>query len=173
VKTDLEANHGAAAWEKIASTLRVVRLTLQLQLLAPALIFPSFSKSTRGLTLYPGKLGLGLGLVLLAASVVAGALLVGPTGPWGAVISFWFIGTAGIATAASALRPTALVKPICAKCRLLPIITEHEAIHLSGVAGESAVWASMRTRHSVESLSLGGDPAICSFCPIPKRLSER
>jgi len=172
VKTDGGGNESASAWEKIDLDLKVVRLTPLLQLAAPALILPSFSKSTRGLSLYPGRLGLILGLVLVAASLVAGALLVGPTGPWGAVVSFWFIGTAGIATAASALRPTAFVKPICVRCRLLPIIMEHEAIHLSGVASENSVWASMRTRHSVKSLSLNGDPAICSFCPIPKRLSE-
>ena len=70
------------------------------------------------------------------------------------------------------LRPTAFVKPICLKCRLLPVIEEHEAIHLSGVSSENEVWESMRSRHSVESLSLSGDPAICPFCPIPKRLSR-
>ena len=162
-----------SGWEKVDANLRVVRLSLPLQLFVPALIFPSLSKSTRGLTLYPGRLGLTVGFVLLAASLTVGWLLVGTTGPWGAVVCLWFLGTAGMITIASALRPTAYVKPICVKCRLLPIIKEHEAIHLSGVASESAVWASMKTRHSVESLGLRGDPAICSFCPIPKRLSER
>ena len=74
---------------------------------------------------------------------------------------------------ASSLTPTAFVKPICLACRLLPVIEEHEALHLSGVASESAVWGSMKARHSVRSLSLEGDPAVCPFCPIPKRLSEQ
>jgi hypothetical protein len=161
-----------AGWELILDDLRVVRLTAPLQLLVPSLLLPSLPKSTRGLSLYPGRLGVGIGLALLAASLLIGALLVGPTGYWGGIISFWLLGTAGIVVIASALRPTAYVKAICVKCRLLPIIKEHEAIHLSGVAGESAVWESMRSRHSVGSLALMGDPAICSFCPIPKRLQR-
>jgi hypothetical protein len=158
-------------WERINIRMKVVRLTLPLQLIVPALIFPSLSKATRGITLYPGRMGLALGSLLVAASVIIGVLLLGPTGLWGVLLSFWFVGTAGVATVAGALRPMAFVKPICTRCRLLPIIKEHEAIHLSGVASESQVWASMRTRHSMKSLSLEGDPAICSFCPIPKRIS--
>jgi hypothetical protein len=101
-----------------------------------------------------------------------GILLAGPIGPLGGILSFWILGSIGIASIANGQRPTAFVKPICVKCRLLPIIKEHESIHLAGVARESAVWASMKTRHNLESLKLIGDPAICTFCPIPKRLSS-
>ena len=159
--------------ESVLASLRVVRLSIPLQLVVPTLILPSLSKSTRALSLYPGRRGLAVGFTLVIASLLTGALLAGPTGIWGGVVSVWFLGSAGIMLVAGALRPTAFVKPICVKCRLLPVIKEHEAIHLSGVASESAVWESMRTRHSVESLALQGDPSICSFCPIPKRLSER
>jgi len=172
VKTPGEED-GRSGWELIFSDLRVVRLTVPIQLLVPALLLPSLSKSTRGLSLYPGKGGLAIGFALLVASLLLGAFLAGPTGPWGGVASFWVLGTAGIVIIASALRPTAFVKPICVRCRLLPIIKEHESIHLSGVARESVVWDSMRSRHSVESLALVGDPAICSFCPIPKRLQRQ
>ena len=164
---------GGPGWESILDGLRVVRLTAQMQLLVPALLLPSLPKSTRGLSLYPGRSGLGIGLALLVAGLLVGALLARPTGLWGWIVSFWVLGTAGIVTIASAFRPTAFVKPICVKCRLLPIIKEHEAIHLSGVASEGKVWESVRTRHSVESLALRGDPAICTFCPIPKRLERR
>jgi len=160
-------------YETILADLRVVRLTLPLQILVPTLLLPAFSNSTRALSLYPGTRGLSIGFALIIASLLTGALLAGPTGLWGGAVSVWFLGTAGIVIVAGALRPTAYVKPICVKCRLLPVIKEHEAIHLSGVASESAVWNSMRARHSIKSLALEGDPAICSFCPIPKRLSER
>jgi hypothetical protein len=99
-------------------------------------------------------------------------MLTKPAGILGGFVSVWFLGTAGIATIVGVVRPTAYVKPICVRCRLLPVIKEHEAIHLTGVTSEKRVWASMKTRHSVESLGLEGDPAICSFCPIPKRLTE-
>ena len=107
------------------------------------------------------------------ASLVTGWLLTGPTGILGYLALFWLVGTTGLVMVVSGLRPIAFVKPICTRCRLLPIILEHEAIHLSGVAREGEVWTSMRQRHSVESLKLEGDPKICSFCPIPKRLGER
>ncbi|HYB07127.1 MAG TPA: hypothetical protein VEB87_03105 [Nitrososphaerales archaeon] len=162
----------SGGWERIDSEMRVVRLRAPLQLMVPALIFPSLSKATRGLTLFPGRMGLALGALLVVSSAVMGLLLYGPTGPWGGVLSFWLIGTAGVAMLASGLRPIAFVKPICVRCRLLPVIREHEAIHLSGVASERQVWESMKARHSVESLGLKGDPSICTFCPIPKRLSE-
>ena len=159
-------------WERINFKMKVVKLSWPVQLLVPALILPSLSKGTRGLTFYPGRMGLALGSLLAASSAVIGVLLLGPTGPLGAVLTLWLMGTAGIATVVGSFRPIAFIKPICTRCRLLPIIKEHEAIHLSGVASEGRVWASMRTRHSSKSLSLEGDPAICTFCPIPKRISE-
>lgn len=110
---------------------------------------------------------------MVLASVTIGWLLVGPSGIWGGLAVFWLLGTTGLVMIVSGLKPLAFVKPICTRCRLLPVIVEHEAIHLTGVIREEEVWASMRQRHSVESLKLGGDPVICSFCPIPKRLSER
>lgn len=160
-------------WEAISMKMRVVRLTIPLQILVPALAVSSLSKSTRGLTLYPGRTGVALGVILMASSATVGALLLGPMGVAGAILSAWALGTAGGVMLWAALTTAAFVKPICVRCRLLPIIREHEAIHLSGVASEEAVWGSMKTRHSVSSLSLEGDPAICTFCPIPKRLSER
>lgn len=159
-------------WEKISVRMRVVRLTVPLQALVPALAVASLSKSTRGLTLYPGRTGAALGALLLAASAIMGGLLLGPVGVAGPILSVWVLGTAGGAMLAAALTTTAFIKPICVRCRLMPIIKEHEAIHLSGVGSERAVWKSMKTRHSVASLSLEGDPAICHFCPIPRRLSE-
>jgi hypothetical protein len=172
MKTTLKPGTELLGWEGIDARMRVVKLTAPLQLLVPALILPSLSKSTRGFTFYSGRLGIGLGLLVLVSSLAMGVLLVQPTGPWGAILSFWFIGTAGLAMVSASVRPIALVKPICVNCRLLPVIREHEAIHLSGVSSEKAVWASMKERYSVQSLALVGDPSICSFCPIPKRLSE-
>lgn len=163
----------ALEWEQIDGRLRVVRLTPPLRLLIPALFFPSLPVSTRGMTLYPGRMGLAIGAVLLLASVAIGDLLWAATGALGAILSVWTLGTAGGATVLSSFRPVAFVKPICVKCRLLPVIREHEAIHLTGISSENEVWAQMRRRHSVQSLSLEGDPAICSFCPIPKRLAQQ
>ena len=159
-------------WEPIARRMKVVRLTVPLGILVPAVAIPAISKGTRGLSLYPGQGGKLIGGALILASAAVGYLLLRPVGVLGPVLSAWLLGTAGVAMLASARTPTAFIKPICTACRLLPVIKEHEAIHLAGVASERKVWGSMKGRHSAESLELEGDPAICSFCPIPKRLAE-
>ncbi|MDA4124660.1 MAG: hypothetical protein OK438_04315 [Thaumarchaeota archaeon] len=159
-------------WEAVAGRLRLVSLNSAIQVLVPSLIIPTLPKGARGFSFYPGRAGSALGLALLFASSSLAWLLWKPLGLLGALLPLWLLGTTGVLMLASNVRPIAFVKPLCMQCRLLPVIAEHEAIHLSGVAGEKAVWASMGFRHSVESLSLAGDPAVCSFCPIPKRLPE-
>ncbi len=159
-------------WEAVAARMRVVRLNPLVYLASPLLVISAYPKRTRGFALYPGRLGGFLGALVAVAGGGIALILSGAIGIAGAVVVFWLLGTYGIAMAAGSLLPAAFVKPICTRCRLLPIIKEHESIHLCGVPAESEVWASMKTRHSVESLGLEGDPAICSFCPIPKRLSE-
>ena len=162
---------GASDWRAVEAGMKVVRLDRRLQVLVPLLAFTSLSKSTRGLTFYPGRAGGAMGAAVMAASAaIAYSFL--PTGPLAPLLSLWVLGTAGAAIFAASLRPTAFVKPICVRCRLLPLIREHEALHLAGVASERAVWDGMRARHAPGSLSLEGDPSICTFCPIPKRLSE-
>ena len=161
-----------ADWKPVEAGMKVVKLGLGIKVLVPFLALASFSKSTRGLSLYPGRGGVAIGTTLMAAGAAIGYELFASTGAVGALLALWLLGTAGAATLVSSQRPTAFIKPICVQCRLLPVIKEHEAIHLTGVASERAVWASMKTRHSPKGLSLDGDPSICPFCPIPKRLSE-
>lgn len=159
-------------WARIEHGLRVVRLSAPVVAVIPALGISAVSKSTRGLSLYPGRLGIGIGALVVAASIMMGVLLYPSVGLIGPVLAFWLLGTSGVAIVMSGVMPIAFVKTICTRCRLLPIVREHEAIHLSGVSSESEVWRSMRSRYTVEGLHLSGDPAICSFCPIPKRLAE-
>lgn len=150
----------------------MVKITPWLTALVPFFTLASLSKKTRGFTLYPGGGGTALGAALVAAAVAVGYGLYPVTGPAGTALSLWLLGSAGAAVLVASRSPMAFVKPICVRCRLLEVIKEHEAIHLSGVASEKAVWESMRERHSVASLSLESDPSICTFCPIPKRLAE-
>ena len=168
-----EGRNTGPEWEEIGTRMKVVRLSWLVQLAVPALIIPSLSRSTRGITFPPGRVGVVVGVALAGTGFAVGALLLQAAGVVGGLVSAWLFGTAGAAFLAGSLRPTAYVKPICVGCRLLPVIKEHEAIHLSGVGREEEVWASMKARHSVQSLGLEGDPSICSFCPIPKRLSEQ
>ncbi|MBI3841192.1 MAG: hypothetical protein HY297_04460 [Thaumarchaeota archaeon] len=158
-------------WESVALRLRVVSLTWIVRVLVPSLLVSSLPKRTRGISFHSGVSGMAVGFVVVAGSIVIGWLLGGSQGPLGAAVSFWLLGSTGLVMVASSLRPLAFVKPICVRCRLLPVIREHESIHLAGVSREETVWASMRLRHSTQSLALEADPAICWFCPIPKRLA--
>jgi hypothetical protein len=157
-------------WKGIEGRMEVVRLTATARFLVPALLLSTLATGTRGASYEGGRLGLAMGALLTAGSLVVGFMLYPFAGILGIVVVFWLIGTAGVMMLVGGLRPIAFVKPVCVTCRLLPIIKEHEAIHMAGVASDDEVWASMKTRHSYESLGLDGDPSICSFCPIPRRL---
>jgi hypothetical protein len=165
--------HPAGSWEDVQLRLKVVRMSPLVLLAVPVLDLSGAGKSTRGVSFYPGAAGAALGVALVATSVAVALILGGPVGLFVGLVLFWLLGSGGIVMAYSAVRPLAFIKPICTRCRLLPIISEHESIHLAGTAGEADVWDSMKRRHSVQSLRLEGDPSICSFCPIPKRLAGK
>lgn len=162
----------AGDWRRVASGMTTLRLSLPVRILVPALWASSLPRNAIGFSFERGRTALLLGCFLSAASLAVGALLYPVTGILGLALPVWLVGTAGALMIATALRPMAFVKPLCSGCRLLPVIEEHEAIHLAGEASDEEIWKLMRTRHSRESLGLNGDPAICWFCPIPKRLSE-
>lgn len=167
-----ESGARGEGWESVARRTRVVTITPVVEAIIPSLLIPTASKEARAVSFQAGRLGFLLGIVLVLASLLVGWLLSGALVIFGYVILFWLVGTGGVVMVVSSVRPLAFVKPICTRCRLLPVIVEHEAIHMTGVAREAVVWESMKQRHSVDSLKLEGDPAICPFCPIPKRLRE-
>jgi type IV secretory pathway TrbD component len=159
-------------WRAVEAKTKVVEMSWVVRALVPALLLSSLPERTRAVSYEGGRFGFVVGAVIASGSLAVGAVLYKVAWVAGPVVAFWAIGSSGIVMMASAFRPVAFVKPICTRCRLLPIIREHEAIHMSGVEKESEVWDSMKKRYSSESLALRGDPAICSFCPIPKRLEE-
>jgi hypothetical protein len=154
--------------------MKVVPLTALVKLAVPALLISSLPRNAIGFSFERGRFGALTGVLLLAASILIAFILSREVGIVIALtLAMWLMGGSSILmiynSTASSL---AFVKPICAGCRLRPVIEEHEALHLGGVVEDGAVWREMKKRHSCESLSLDGDPNICSFCPIPKRLKE-
>jgi len=153
--------------------MRVVRLSTPVRILVPALLVAALPLRTRAVTYEGGRLGIVVGAAVITGSLAIGVAFYPFMGVLGLLAVLWLLGGVGVVMVVNGARPLAFVKPICVRCRLLPIIREHEAIHLAGVESDERVWEMMRTRHSCESLGLDGDPAICSFCPIPKHLKER
>ncbi len=163
----------AKGWEGVDGSMKVVTLSTPLRLLVPALLVSSLPVETRAVTFEGGRLGVAVGAAVVAGSLAIAWAFYAAIGVFGAAAVVWLLGGAGAVMMVNGARPLAFVKPICVRCRLLPVIREHEAIHLSGVDSDDIVWEEMRTRHSCESLGLDGDPSICSFCPIPRRLKEK
>jgi hypothetical protein len=160
-------------WRRVASGMKTYNLSIAMRALVPALWVSSLPRNAIGFSFERGRVAAAIGGFLLLASGLLGVLLYPISGIVGLVLPLWIIGTAGGLMVYTALRPLAFVKPLCAGCRLLPVIEEHEAIHLSGEVSDDEIWKVMRTRHSCDSLGLNDDPNICWFCPIPKRLSEK
>ena len=157
-------------WNGIANRLSIVRLSIPLRILVPSLLISTLHPRTRGASFERGAFGISAGIALVFGSTVAGGALLSLTGVAGFLAIFWLVGSTGVVMLLNSARPIAFVKPICTRCRLLPVIKEHEAIHISGVESDYLVWESMKTRYNCESLGLDGDPKICTFCPIPERL---
>lgn len=153
--------------------MKVVNLSRLLRLTVPSLYISSIPKNAIGFSFESGRFGLLVGASLLASSMVIGFLLSGVVGPFGFPVALWLFGSTGaVMLYNSAWRSVAFVKPLCSRCRLLPVIVDHEALHLGGLEGDADVWQEMKKRYSCESLSIEGDATICSFCPIPKRLEH-
>ncbi|HXW37342.1 MAG TPA: hypothetical protein VEJ36_05525 [Nitrososphaerales archaeon] len=154
------------------STLRTVRLSPLVRIAIPPIFVASLPKNAIGFSFEGGKPGAVTGAAILASACLLGALLYGVAGLAGLVLPAWLLGTTGVAMLYTSARGLAFVKPYCSRCRLLPLIKEHEAAHLSGATGDEEIWEGARAEHAAVRQSLIGDPAICSFCPIPKRLEE-
>jgi hypothetical protein len=152
--------------------MKVVRLSIPVRLAVPPLLICSIPKRAIGFSFEGGKPALLLGGTLVALTLALSAILFPSTGILGPILFLWLFGSTGAVFLYNGSRRVAFVKSLCTGCRLLPIIEEHEKIHLGGVESDLEVWNQMRKRHSCESLELVGDKTICTFCPIPKRLSE-
>jgi hypothetical protein len=170
--SDLRMLAKEEVWKAVSERTKVVRLTWAIRAVVPVIFLSTLPMSTRAVSYEGGKFGFTVGALLTAGSIGVGWILYTADGIVGLALTFWAIGSSGLAMMASAARPIAFVKPICTRCRLLPVIKEHEAIHMAGVEADGEVWASMRKRHSCGSLGLKTGTQVCSFCPIPKRLEE-
>lgn len=161
-----------AAMGAVGGRVRVVNLTLPLRLAIPSLLISSMPKQAIGFSYEKGTAGALTGAVLLGGSILVGAILFHPIGLVALVAMIWLIGSAGMVMLCSFATGLAFVKPLCTGCRLLPIIKEHETMHINGMKSDLMIWDAVRGKYSFEGLSLGTDPAICSFCPIAKRLKH-
>jgi hypothetical protein len=151
--------------------VKFVILSSLVKLAFPPLFLSSLPKRAVGFSYPSGKEGKFLGITLLGVTASAGLLFASSLGPLGLAAMVWLTGGTGALMIYSSTRcRVAFLKDYCSSCRLRPIIEEHELMHLNGERSEEVVWGEARRKYSYESLSLAGDPSICSFCPIAKKL---
>ncbi|HUI85603.1 MAG TPA: hypothetical protein VLY21_00415 [Nitrososphaerales archaeon] len=155
-----------------SGAVRVVRLSVPLRLAVPSLLISSLPRRAIGFSYERGAQGALTGSALLGGSLLAGAMLAPALGPAALAVLVWLVGSTGLVMLVNSATGLAFVKPLCTGCRLLPIIKEHEAMHMGGVESDAEIWDSVRGKYSYEGLSLGTDPAVCGFCPIAKRLKR-
>ncbi len=159
----------------VASSDGIVVLPLSklLRLLLPPLLVSSLPRRAIGFSFPRGAEGKLLGASLICATGAISYLLNSAFGIYAALAMVWLIGGTGVVILYnSTTHGLAFVKQMCSACRLRPIIEEHEMMHLNGEPSEEAVWRETRKKYSYESLGLGTDPKIHSFCPIAARLKD-
>ena len=153
--------------------ITVLPLSKLLRLLLPPLFVSSLPRRAIGFSFPRGAEGTLLGASLICATATLSYLLNSAFGIYAALGMVWLIGGTGVVILYNSTRHgLAFVKQMCSTCRLRPIIEEHEMMHLNGEPSEEAVWRETKKKYSYESLELGTDPKIHSFCPIAKRLKE-
>jgi hypothetical protein len=151
--------------------VRFVVLSTLVKVAFPPLLLSSLPKRAIGFSYPSGTEGRVLGLSLLGVTGTLGFLLSTSIGPAGDLVMAWLTGgTAVLMLYNSTTCRIAFLKEYCSSCRLRPIIEEHELMHLNGERSEEVVWGEARKKYTYESLSLAGDPEICTFCPIAKKL---
>jgi hypothetical protein len=164
-------SYGGATASVAIPEVRFVILSSLVKLAFPPLFLSSIPKRAVGFSYPSGNEGKILGVSLLGATAASGFLLEGSMGPLGLLVMAWLTGgTAALMLYNSTQCRVAFLKEYCSACRLRPIIEEHESMHLNGERSEDVVWGEARKKYSYESLSLAGDPNICAFCPIAKKL---
>jgi len=151
--------------------VRFITMTRLVLLAFPPLFFSSLPKRAIGFSYPSGNEGRALGVALAATTALIGILLYAAAGVPAFLLVLWLTGgTAGLMLYNSTGGRVAFLKHYCAACRLRPLIEEHETMHLAGEPSEEVIWSEARRKYSYDGLSLAGDPRICSFCPIAKRL---
>ncbi len=151
----------------------VVPLSKAVRLLLPPLFVSSLPRKAIGFSFPRGAEGKLLGSALLAGTIALSYLMDKAFGIFAGVGIVWLMGvTSLVILYNSSGQGVAFVKQMCSTCRLRPIIEEHEMMHLNGEPSEEAVWREARKKYSYDSLGLGTDPKIHTFCPIAKRLKE-
>lgn len=152
---------------------KIIALSSHVRFLLPPLFISSIKKNAIGFSFERGLFGWTVGSALIATSIIIGYLPSSEFGILSYALSFWLIGGTGLFMMYNCMvQRIAFVKPLCLRCRLLPLIIEHEEAHLDGISQDDEIWSIMRGKYLYLLPELEKDRDICYFCPIPRRIRE-
>lgn len=114
-------------------------------------------------TLFAGTAIMAATFSILLISIRTGAIAI-------SILILWLLGATSAAMVASYFGEILFIRRICYSCRLRNIVIEHELLHARGEYSDEKIWEAMRKKYDTRRLNLIEDRAICSFCPIKKRL---
>lgn len=138
----------------------------------PFIILVSFRKKVLAFTMMKGKSELYVGMALIPASIVIGRAFYFLVGGYSYPLVFWVLGGVGIMMVVHSLSPGLIfVKPMCNACTFLPLIMEHENLHISGIHGEVQVWSRIKEKYDWKKIRK--PQKICPHCPIPGHMQAK
>jgi len=138
----------------------------------PFIILVSFRKKVLAFTMLRGKTELFVGIALVPASLIVGRALYLLIGGYAYPLLLWVLGGVGIMMIVHSLSSGLIfVKPMCNSCTFLPLILEHEKLHISGIRDETQVWSKIRKMYDWHKIRK--PKQICSHCPIPGHMKGK
>ncbi len=138
----------------------------------PFIILASFRKKVLAFTMLKGKTELFVGIALVPSSLIIGRALYLLIGGYAYPLLLWVIGGIGVMMIVHSLSSGLIfVKPMCNSCTFLPLILEHENLHISGIGGEAQVWSKIQKKYDWQKLKK--PQQICPHCPIPGHMKAK
>ena len=138
----------------------------------PFIILASFRKKVLAFTMLKGRTELFVGIALIPTSIIIGRAFYLLIGGYAYPLLFWVLGGMGVMMIVHSLSPGLIfVKPMCNSCTFLPLILEHENLHISGIRGETQVWSKIKKIYDWQKIRK--PQQICAHCAIPGRMKAK
>ncbi len=138
----------------------------------PFIILASFRKKVLAFTMLKRKSELYVGLALIPTSVIVGQAFYFLIGWYSYPLLLWVLGGIGVIMVVHSLSSGLIfVKPMCNSCSFLPLILEHENLHISGIRGEAQVWSKIKKMYDWQTIRK--PQKICLHCPIPGHMQAK
>lgn len=138
----------------------------------PVIILACYRKRMLAFTMLKSRSELFVGLALVPTSLIVAWAFYFVIGGYSYPLLMWTLGGVGVMMVVHSLSSGLIfVKPKCNSCSFLPLIIEHENLHIAGIHSEAKVWASIKERFNWETVIK--PQKVCAHCPIPGHMQAK